>query len=184
IDARRPAGIGRGIEGFAALAVLVVADDEIARDQIDLFPMVVHERRRRVDAGVEAQQPGAAPHLALLVKVAGENFLLDPGGIAGGRGPAGAHVHTGELDMGLVHRHRSLSGRHPRIGRVRTRWAGAISRPRPGSSISNANSRVGRTPPCAASVPPNISVPSARRPSPPWRAIKSRGSSIAVTAPS
>src|SRR5262245_32233141 len=33
IDAGRPAGVGRRVEGFAALAFRIVADDEIARDQ-------------------------------------------------------------------------------------------------------------------------------------------------------
>jgi hypothetical protein len=35
MDARGTAGIGRGIEWLAALALRVVADDEIAGDQID-----------------------------------------------------------------------------------------------------------------------------------------------------
>src|SRR5215475_350716 len=74
INARRPAGIGRGGERFAALSLRVVADDEVARDQIDLLPMVVHERRGGVDAGIEAQQPCAAAHLAAFVEVARENF--------------------------------------------------------------------------------------------------------------
>src|SRR5215475_15609744 len=64
VNARRPAGIGRGVEPFATLSLRVVADDEVARDQIDLLPMVVHERRGGVDARIEAQQPGAAAHFA------------------------------------------------------------------------------------------------------------------------
>src|SRR5262249_48618698 len=107
VDARRPAGIGRGVECFAALSLRVVADDEVARDQIDLLPLVVRERRGGVDAGVEAQQPGAAAHLAALVEVARENFLLDPRGVAGRRGPAGVHVHAGKFKMRLVYRHGS-----------------------------------------------------------------------------
>src|SRR5580704_11041043 len=60
MDARRPARIGRRVERLAALALLVIADDEIAGDEINLFPMVVHERRRGVDAGREAQEPRTA----------------------------------------------------------------------------------------------------------------------------
>jgi hypothetical protein len=105
INARRPAGIGRGVERFAALSLRVVADDEVAGDQIDLLPMVMHERRGGVDAGLEAQQSGAAAHLTVLVEVAREDFLLDARGIAGRRGPASLHVHAGKLKMRLVHRH-------------------------------------------------------------------------------
>src|SRR5262249_49452890 len=39
INARRATGIGRGVERFAALSLRVVADDEIARNQVDLLPM-------------------------------------------------------------------------------------------------------------------------------------------------
>src|SRR5216683_544829 len=105
INARRPAGIGRGVERFTALSLHVVANDEVAGDQIDFLPMVMHERRGGVDAGLEAQQPGAAAHLAVLVEVACEDFLLDARGIAGRRGPASLHVHAGKLKMRLVHRH-------------------------------------------------------------------------------
>src|SRR5439155_7544010 len=74
VDARRPAGIGRRVEGLAALSLRIIADNEVARDQVDLFPMVVHERRRGVDARLDAQKPGAAAHLPALVDVARENF--------------------------------------------------------------------------------------------------------------
>src|SRR5262245_46803985 len=107
VDARRPAGIGGRVERFAAFALLIVADDEIAGDQIDLLPMVVHERRGGEDTGLDAQETGAAAHFARLVEVACQNFLLDPRGIAGRRGPATVHVHAGKLEMRLVHRHRS-----------------------------------------------------------------------------
>src|SRR5215510_11910615 len=107
VNARRPAGLGRGVECSAALSLRVVADDEVARDQIDLLPMVVHERRGGVDAGIEAQQAGTATHLAALVEVARENFLLDPRGVAGRRGPAALHVHAGKFKMRFVHRHGS-----------------------------------------------------------------------------
>src|SRR5262249_58740128 len=69
--------------------------------------MVVHERRGGVDAGIEAQQPCAAAHLAAFVEVARENFLLDPGGIARRRGPAAVHVHAGKFKVRLVHPHGS-----------------------------------------------------------------------------
>src|SRR6516162_3147884 len=77
IDTGRAAGVGRRFERLATLAFLVVADDEVAGDHIDLFPMIVHEGRGRVCTGIEAKEPGAASHLVRLVEVACENLLLD-----------------------------------------------------------------------------------------------------------
>src|SRR5438045_2442163 len=79
--AGRAAGIGAGREILAAIAVQVVADRQIALDQVNLFPIFVHERRGGVDAGREAQQPGAAAALGGLVERAGEDLLLDAVGI-------------------------------------------------------------------------------------------------------
>src|ERR1700733_14095732 len=80
--AGRAAGVGRRVERPAALAVRVVADDEIAGDEIDFLPMVVDEGRGREAAAGEAQQPRAASHLAPLVEIAGEDLLLNARGIA------------------------------------------------------------------------------------------------------
>src|SRR5437879_1102064 len=102
MNAGRSASVGRSIECLAALALRVVADDEIAGDEIDFFPMVVHERRGGVGAGRKAQEPRATAHLAALVEIAGENLLLDAGGIAGRCCPAGLHVDAGEFEMRLV----------------------------------------------------------------------------------
>src|SRR5262245_46155544 len=123
VDAGRAAGIGRSVEWFAALALGIVADDEVARHQVDLLPVVVHEWRGGVDAGIEAQQPRAASHLAGLVEVARQNLLLDARRVAGGRRPAGIHVDASEFEVRLVHRHflSSATASHPRIGKLRTR---------------------------------------------------------------
>src|SRR5262249_34591901 len=74
IGARRPASVCRCVERLAALALRVVAHDEVAGNEIDLFPMVMHERGGGIDAGIEAQEPRAASHLAALVEVAREDF--------------------------------------------------------------------------------------------------------------
>ena len=60
--------------------LIVVADDQIAREKIDLFPMIVDERRGRVRAGVETQKPRAAAAFLPLVDIAREDLLLDAGG--------------------------------------------------------------------------------------------------------
>src|SRR6185369_17517189 len=105
IDAGRPARISGSLERLAAVTGCVVADDEIAGHEIDLLPVIVHERCCRVDAGVEAQEPRAATHLARLVEIARQYLLLDSGGVSGWRGPAFGHIDPQELQVGLVHRH-------------------------------------------------------------------------------
>src|SRR6202044_350122 len=109
MDAGWPARIGRRIERLAALAFVVVADDQVAGDQINFFPVIVHEGCRGVDAGREAQQPRAAARLFGFVEIARQDFLLDAGRVAGRRHPALVHVDLVEFEMRLVHRHRFSS---------------------------------------------------------------------------
>src|SRR5690348_7832191 len=54
INAGRAAGVSRAQELLTAFALIVVADDQIAGDEIYLFPMIVHEWRRRIRARIEA----------------------------------------------------------------------------------------------------------------------------------
>src|SRR5712691_814524 len=105
---RRTAGIGSRREAFAALAFGVVADRQIALDQIDLFPVFVDKGRGREHIGRETQEARAAAAPAFLIERAGEDFLLDPGGIAGRGAPAGRHIDGMEFAMGLVDLHRRL----------------------------------------------------------------------------
>src|SRR6266851_1211804 len=111
MDAGRTARIGRRLERLAALALRVVADDQIAGDEIDLLPVIVHEGRGGVGAGLELQEPRAAAHLLRLVEIARQDLLRDAGRIAGRRVPAVLHVDAGELDVRLVHRHVCFSNR-------------------------------------------------------------------------
>src|SRR5215510_13490517 len=60
IDPGRPAGVGRRPERLATLSLGIVADDEVPRDEIDFFPMIVDERCGGVSPGVELQEPRAA----------------------------------------------------------------------------------------------------------------------------
>src|SRR3989442_963320 len=80
-------------EAGAALAVPVVADDQVARDEIHLFPVIVHEGLARMHAGIEAQvtRAGAAP--VFLVEESGEHLLPDPVRIAGEFLPAAVEVN-------------------------------------------------------------------------------------------
>src|SRR5437763_7082513 len=95
-------GIGARREILAAPALGVVADRQVALDQIHLFPILVHEGFGRVDSGLKAQQPRAAAALLRFVERAGEDLLLDAGRIAGRRLPAAAHVEAVEFEMRFV----------------------------------------------------------------------------------
>src|SRR4051794_21278684 len=82
MDAWRAAGIGRAMKRLAASALCVAAHDQIAGEEINLLPMIMHKRRGGVDARIEAQQARAASHFFRLVDVARKDFLLDAGRIA------------------------------------------------------------------------------------------------------
>src|SRR5438045_9441231 len=58
--AGRPAGVGGRKALLTALALLVVADDQVALHNVDFFPIVVHERRRGKGARVDLAQSRAA----------------------------------------------------------------------------------------------------------------------------
>src|SRR4051812_31113004 len=60
MHARGPAGVGRGEALLAALALRVVADDQVALHHVDLFPMVVDEGHRGEGAGIDLEQARAA----------------------------------------------------------------------------------------------------------------------------
>src|SRR5713101_4541540 len=81
MDAGRAYRIGIVAELLAALAVLVVADDQVAREHEHLLPIFVHEGLGRIGARLDAQQAGAVAALARLVERAGEDLFPDPGRI-------------------------------------------------------------------------------------------------------
>src|SRR5262245_64174229 len=76
---RRTAGIGWSRETLAAIALRIVADDEIAGEQVHLFPVIVDERRRGVFTRDEPQEARTTAALARLVEIAREDLLLDAG---------------------------------------------------------------------------------------------------------
>ena len=104
----RAAGICRGAEFPAALPGLVAADDEIARDQVHLLPVLVHEGLGGVHAGRKTQMPSAESAPALLVQKTSEHLLLDSVRIAGQLLLATAEVDLVELLVLFLDRHFSL----------------------------------------------------------------------------
>src|SRR5271168_2955487 len=109
-DSGRPAGVGVRTEALRSLAVFPIPNDEVAGYQIDLLPVVVHERIRGEGARPESQQSGTVPGLVLRIETAGEDFLFDVFRIPRRRAPArGAHVDRMKFLVSL--RHRGLTQR-------------------------------------------------------------------------
>src|SRR3990170_6371501 len=92
VHARWPAGIGRREALLAALALLVVAHDQVALHHVHLLPMVVHEGLGGKRTGLDLQQAGAAAALVLLVEVGRQDLLIEPGRVAGRHFPAALQV--------------------------------------------------------------------------------------------
>ena len=72
-----PACVGVRTVFRSAPAFLVIADDQIARYEVNLFPVVVHERLGGVYARRKAQVTRAKAALVLLVDRTRQNLLLD-----------------------------------------------------------------------------------------------------------
>src|SRR5438045_561701 len=66
--AGRAAGIGVGTELLSAVAVHIIADDQIAGHDVDLLPVFVDEGRGRVHAGLEPQMARAKAFLLHFVE--------------------------------------------------------------------------------------------------------------------
>ncbi len=116
--AGRPHRVGIASEFLAAFALLVVADDQIARHQENFFPIIVDERLGRVDAGREAQKSGAVAAPRFFVELAGDDLLLNARRITGRRMPAFVHIEGVEFLVSLVEPMRFLLAL---VGQRRTR---------------------------------------------------------------
>src|SRR6476469_6369080 len=75
IDARRTAGITMLRIGNAVVAVLVAAYNEVAGNDVDLFPIFVNEGPGREDSRGKAQQARARAGLVHLIQVTGEDLM-------------------------------------------------------------------------------------------------------------
>src|SRR6266446_2865625 len=127
---RRAAGVGVGTEAGTAFAVPVVADDQVARDEIHLLPVIVHEGLGGMHARGEPQVTRAEAALGLLVEEPGEHLLLDPLRIAGQLFPALVQVHLVELLVLFPNRHECAPNPRSRgCGlHTRARVCGSLSR--------------------------------------------------------
>jgi len=99
VHAGRPAGIGGCEALLAAFALPVVAHHQVALHDIDLFPVVMHERLGGKSVGLDLQQPGAAAELVDLVEIRGEDLLVEARRVAGRPLPAGLEIDAHEFEM-------------------------------------------------------------------------------------
>src|SRR5258708_10255946 len=103
--ARWTASVGIRLESFAALAVFVVADSEVACEQKDLLPVLVDEGRGGIDARCETKQAGPAATLLHLLQPTRKDFLPDASPITRRGLPAPGHSPPVKLIVGLVYSH-------------------------------------------------------------------------------
>ena len=68
IGTGRATSVGVRLERFPTVPILVIADGQVAGDEINFFPIVVHEGLRRVDTGVKPQEPGPAAALSIFIQ--------------------------------------------------------------------------------------------------------------------
>ena len=106
---RRPACVGVGWKALAAFSLFIVADDQIARDEINLFPVFMRERRSGVDARFETQQSRTRAAPIGFVQPAGKNLLLNSRRITRRDFPAAVHVQRVKLVMLLIDWHLGVS---------------------------------------------------------------------------
>src|ERR1700733_3907820 len=100
--ARRPACVGVWRKADATITIRVVADDQVTRDKVNLFPIVVDEGRGGVDTGSKAEMPGAKATLVFFIQRTCQDLLLDPLRISRWCLPARAQVDGIELFVFLL----------------------------------------------------------------------------------
>src|SRR5262249_28107275 len=104
----------------ATRAFVVGTDIEIARNEIDLLPVVMHKRLRRERTGLKPQQPRPVSPLGCLIERACQDLLLDALRIALRRVPvACGHIDLMEFPVLLVDCHGPLT--RQRVGNWRVR---------------------------------------------------------------
>ena len=64
----RATGVGVRLERFPAAPVFVIADGQVAGDEINFCPIVMHEGLRREETGVKSQEPGPAAALPIFIQ--------------------------------------------------------------------------------------------------------------------
>jgi hypothetical protein len=105
INAGRSHRVGVALKSLAAIAVCIVSDDQVPRYEEYLFPILVDERRSRINTGIEPQQarPISAP--LRLVQASSDDFLLDAPRIAWRGLPPLTEVELEEflMQLGIGH---------------------------------------------------------------------------------
>jgi hypothetical protein len=88
MDAGRTDRVGVAFEFFSAIAIFVIADDQITGNQEHLFPVVMDEGRLGVDAGGKTQKSGTIAAVGFFIERPSNDFFLDARRITRQRVPA------------------------------------------------------------------------------------------------
>src|SRR5216684_8173586 len=99
VHAGRPAGISGCKALLAALALLVVADHQIALHHVHLLPMIVHERLGGERSRLDLQEPRAAALLAGFIEIRRQDLLEETRRIARRALPPGLQIDLDEFEM-------------------------------------------------------------------------------------
>ena len=110
ISTRGSAGVGVGCKRLTTLTVLVIADDQIARHQVHLFPVLMIEGGGGIDARFEPQQASPTASSINFIQAARKNFLLDPVGVTRRHFPTIFEIKCMELIMCFVDTHPRTLG--------------------------------------------------------------------------
>jgi hypothetical protein len=92
VYAGRTAGVGVGLKAGAIPSVLIIAHDQVARNQVNLLPIVMYKGPGRENAGLETQEPSTRATPGLFIEFSGKNFLFDTAGITRWSYPSVGHV--------------------------------------------------------------------------------------------
>jgi len=92
VYAGRAAGVCIRMKACAIPPLFIVADNEVARDQVNLFPILMNKGLGSENARLKAQKTSAASAFSPFIERPRKNFLLDALGIARWNDPSLGHV--------------------------------------------------------------------------------------------
>jgi hypothetical protein len=92
MDSRRPAGVSVRLKAFAMLPVLIVTNDEVARDQVNFLPIIMYKWFGGKNSWLKPQETRTASTPRLFIEFPRKNLLLDTAGITEWSSPPIGHV--------------------------------------------------------------------------------------------
>src|SRR5271167_3961887 len=88
VYAGRPASVSIWLEACAIPPVLIVANNEVAGDQVNFLPILMNKGLGSENAGLKTQEARSASASGLFIERTGKNLLLDAAGVYGRSNPS------------------------------------------------------------------------------------------------